>query len=640
MVLICLALALCAGCFEIQSVLEGGKQPTTSPDTILDDSDNDSVTPSGGIVTPSEPSLSFSAGPVYCCNPLSVLFEAILANVGAGSDVRFNWDYGDGRVGRGPKLQHTFAAPGEYVVTLTASGPTWGPLIAQRILSITQFDGYVAIELLSLDGEPDGPTEPEIVSPDEPPIPTTVVTAEAGPDQVVWAGEQVQLSASGSLIPPNSAPTYAWVETSGYGITLSQSEAMTASFVAPQNITEPLELTFQLLVRVGDLWNRDTVHITVQPLSRTPEPVLSGGHPVRFLTGPKGASPPGRFNVTWRFVGLDRPTSVKLRRDCCSCQAILSGELTPDANDVFQTYVDVPADGSTIFYHVLFVMNGVAYMSQSIHVNTPRGEPDVPPAPVIWYHHWTHELSTLADVLASGVVTHVMIGAADRAALDFDSPFFLEAVDRCRQADVQIIWSRYLWNVHGDFGTFDDVFDAQYYIDAMRQTETEAAALGAQYTALDAEVYGESPMVPLMKEDFTVGELTTLQAAIDLASSVITVDFVYPAGMNGRPMSPINLYRGLAKWPIAESTYYDVPQTFCHINHPYDVVGVFVNPSTLHLSDGLAPYFEPLDVLERRFLWSAAHGAPLGVNGIFLYTDPDISRARAVARLLLTGAQP
>jgi len=52
-----------------------------------------------------------------------VLFTAALKSGAHASDYDFFWEFGDDTTGSGPELEHAYLQPGEYVVTLTITGP-------------------------------------------------------------------------------------------------------------------------------------------------------------------------------------------------------------------------------------------------------------------------------------------------------------------------------------------------------------------------------------------------------------------------------------------------------------------------------------------------------------------------------------
>jgi len=93
-------------------------------------------------------------------------------------------------------------------------------------------------------------------------------TANAGPDQTVPSGATVQLAGSGTDPDPGDTLNFAWSQTSGPTVTLSDPNSATPTFTAP---TGPATLTFDLTVcdrPAGDpdqLCNTDSVTITVSP---------------------------------------------------------------------------------------------------------------------------------------------------------------------------------------------------------------------------------------------------------------------------------------------------------------------------------------------------------------------------------------
>ncbi len=65
------------------------------------------------------PRASFTALPASGEAPLDVQFSAAASTDLDGAIVGFDWDFADGTTGAGKTVQHTFAAPGEYLVKLT-----------------------------------------------------------------------------------------------------------------------------------------------------------------------------------------------------------------------------------------------------------------------------------------------------------------------------------------------------------------------------------------------------------------------------------------------------------------------------------------------------------------------------------------
>ncbi len=91
-----------------------------------------------------------------------------------------------------------------------------------------------------------------------------VPTANAGADKTVEENASVTLSGSGTD-PDGDALTYAWTQTGGPSVALSDAATATANFSAP-DVSENTELTFTLLVTdARGLSAEDSVTITVKP---------------------------------------------------------------------------------------------------------------------------------------------------------------------------------------------------------------------------------------------------------------------------------------------------------------------------------------------------------------------------------------
>jgi len=88
-------------------------------------------------------------------------------------------------------------------------------------------------------------------------------TADAGTDQVVAELTTVDLDGSASQDPDGDMLSFAWLQTAGPNVTLSDANAEQPSFPAP-DVAVPTVLTFQLTVDDGTDSAVDTVDITVQ----------------------------------------------------------------------------------------------------------------------------------------------------------------------------------------------------------------------------------------------------------------------------------------------------------------------------------------------------------------------------------------
>jgi len=106
-------------------------------------------------------------------------------------------------------------------------------------------------------------------------------TADAGPDQIASAGDTVTLDAGGSTDPDGDDLSYAWTQTGGPDVSLSDASAVSPTFIAP-DVDSATTLTFQVEVADGDGASAtDTVSVTVQPSSAP-----SAGEATVSLSGP------------------------------------------------------------------------------------------------------------------------------------------------------------------------------------------------------------------------------------------------------------------------------------------------------------------------------------------------------------------
>lgn len=88
--------------------------------TVFKGTDSATVIKTGYISIYGVPSVDFSAVPRNGCLPLPVTFTD-LSKPGSGTLAKWQWDFGDGILGDGSKLVHTYRLPGTFQVTLTVT---------------------------------------------------------------------------------------------------------------------------------------------------------------------------------------------------------------------------------------------------------------------------------------------------------------------------------------------------------------------------------------------------------------------------------------------------------------------------------------------------------------------------------------
>jgi hypothetical protein len=125
-------------------------------------------------------------------------------------------------------------------------------------------DGFTNIAEIDAGTFPGDPNSKPVVA-NNPPI------ANAGPDQTVIGGTVVTLNGSNSTDPGGTISLYAWEQTGGPTVTLTNADTVSATFTAPATGTGGTPLTFQLTVadNVG-LTSRDTCVVNVTAANRPP----------------------------------------------------------------------------------------------------------------------------------------------------------------------------------------------------------------------------------------------------------------------------------------------------------------------------------------------------------------------------------
>jgi len=99
--------------------------------------------------------------------------------------------------------------------------------------------------------------------------------ANAGADQTVNEGTTILLDGTGSSDPDGDTLSYAWTQTGGTAVVLSDVTAASPTFVAPSGLAGPEVLSFSLVVSDGALSSvADTVSINVLVPPKLPNDVV------------------------------------------------------------------------------------------------------------------------------------------------------------------------------------------------------------------------------------------------------------------------------------------------------------------------------------------------------------------------------
>ena len=144
-------------------------------------------------------------------------------------------------------------------------------------------------------------------------------TAEAGADQsAIGAGATVTLAGSGTDPDAGDELAYAWTQTGGAAVTVSDAAVATPTFTAPTGLTEDATLTFRL--RVTDkagLYHEDAVSITVK----------GGPPPPPVATIAAVATPVTEGTAAAYTVTLDRaaPEALTVAVSVTETGSVLSG---------------------------------------------------------------------------------------------------------------------------------------------------------------------------------------------------------------------------------------------------------------------------------------------------------------------------
>lgn len=169
--------------------------------------------------------------------------------------------------------------------------------------------------------------------------------SDAGADQKVKPFDTVTLDGSGSKDPDGDSLTAKWVQTSGPTVTLSRTDTMNPTFVAPRVSVANNVLTFQLIVNDGTTDSQpDTVNISVNrpPIANAGTDQTAEAYALVTLDG-SGSSDPDSDPLTYQWTQI-AGTKVTLANATGARPTFFAPRAKRDAVLTFSLIIN---DGST-----------------------------------------------------------------------------------------------------------------------------------------------------------------------------------------------------------------------------------------------------------------------------------------------------
>jgi hypothetical protein len=269
---------------ELSPPAGDGLGPPTLDSTVSpgDSTNGGNVAPAGASDSP-QSSLTISARPVFCCNPLSIDFDLIFADPADQLDVsRYSWDFGDGFRGAGKVVNHTYGRVGTYAVEVIATHTDGMSESAETTLTVGVAEPPPPPDTSTSPSDPppaagndtSAGTPPADTSIDVPPAETTTALhADAGPDRTVNEGDVVLLDGGGSRVSGTTVLSFAWRQLSGPVVQLQTPNSVRATFVAPTGYAQEYILSFELTVKESGQSSADRTQVTVVPPTIVTPPV-------------------------------------------------------------------------------------------------------------------------------------------------------------------------------------------------------------------------------------------------------------------------------------------------------------------------------------------------------------------------------
>lgn len=239
--------------------------------------------------------------------------------------------------------------------------------------------------------------------------------------------------------------------------------------------------------------------------------------------------------------------------------------------------------------------------------------------PRIWAYTGSRDLTeSVIIAIRSGRVNRVAIFAGNRVTsntLKWEET--KDTIEVIKKHGVPLILCRFIWQTqpHDHFTSLDRLTEWDFYANEITLLQSEAKELGADYTMLDLEAYGPTPINEHMKagqESHTEELFQSIHVAVNRAIRMNgQVDFVLPCGSLTRKHHAYEAMAGLGKQRIAEGTYQDRPEInrklLLGTPYSFDITGMYVGADKGDNAD--MPLFTAGEVFgDSAYLWKLKDG--------------------------------